>query len=73
MSIQGRKPRCVLKVIGDAEAEFAYKSGRVAANVVVAGLFQVGGRGLEEGGILEVAVFVVGGKGGIGKVLARIS
>lgn len=83
MLVQRRKARrdIELQIIRDAEGELAYESGGIAADVVDAGLFEVGGGGLAGAGVVdavvvgvfEVAVFVVGGGGGVGEVLARVA
>ena len=81
MLTRRREPRAriELDIIRNAEAEFAHYRGCVAAAVVVAGEVEVGGRGLVGAGdvdvgvvcVLEVAVVVVGGEGGVGEVLLR--
>ena len=69
------------EVVGDAEAELADDGGPVAAAVVVAGEFEVGGWGLAGAGVvdavvvgpLEVAVVVVGGEKVVGEVLMWVA
>ena len=83
MTIWGRETCLIvpLEIIGDAEAEFADDSGVIAAAVVVAGEFEVGGWGLAGAGVVdaivvgpfEVAVVVVGGEDVVGEVLVGIA
>lgn len=70
-----------LEVVRDAEAEFADEGGPVTATVVVAGEFEVGGRGVAGGGVVDavfvgpfdVAVVVVGGEVVVGEVLVGVA
>lgn len=69
------------EVVGDAEAELADDGGPVAAAVVVAGEFEVGGWGLAGAGVVDavvvgpfqVAVVIVGGEKVVGEVLMRVA
>lgn len=69
------------EIVRDTEAEFADDGGPVAAAVVVAGFFEVGGGGLAGAGVVdavvvgpfEVAVVVVGGEGVVGEVLVGVT
>lgn len=69
------------EVVGDAEAELADDGGPVAAAVVVAGEFEVGGRGLAGAGVVDavvvgpfqVAVVIVGGEEVVGEVLMWVA
>ena len=67
--------------VGDAEAELTDDGGPVAAAVVVAGEFEVGGRGLAGAGVVDavvvgpfqVAVVIVGGEKVVGEVLMWVA
>ena len=67
--------------IGDAEAEFADDGGPVAAAVVVAGEFEVGGGRLAGAGVVdaivvgpfEVTVIVVGGEEVVSEILVGVA
>lgn len=69
------------EIIGDAEAKFANDRRPIAAAIVVAGFFEVGGWGLAGAGVVdaivvgpfEVAVVVVGGEDVVGEVLVRVA
>ena len=69
------------KIIRDAKAELADDSRRIAAAVIVAGEFEIGGGGATGAVVVDavvvrpfdVAVVVVGGKDVVGKVLVWVS
>lgn len=70
-----------LEVVRDAQAELADDGGPVAAAVVVAGEFEVGGGGVAGAGVVDavvvgpfdVAVVVVGGEVVVGEILVWIA
>ena len=82
MAIRRGEIRIVpFEIIRDAEGEFADDGRPIAATVVVAGEFEVGGRGLAGAGVVdavvigpfEVAVVVVGGEDVVGEVLVGVA
>ena len=83
MNIRRRKIRIVVpfKIIQDAKAELADDRRPVAAAVVVAGEFEVSGRGATGAGVIDavvvgpfdVAVVVVGGEVVVGEILVGVA
>ena len=82
MTIRRREISIIpLKIIRDAKAELADDGRPIAAAVVVAGEFEVGGGGAAGAGVIdavvvgpfEVAVVVVGGEEVVGEVLVGVA